>query len=114
MRRNLLFLLAVICLLLVSQAVFADDTIVFTHPGVYEYALGEYSTSNPPAPADGFDYVTWKGNQYIYKQMYGQFFHTYQICMDWLGRDDVCRGYERCFHKEGYFAQDWWPIDYLK
>ena len=27
-------------------------------------------------------------------------FHTYDICMDWLGRDDLCRGYERCFHKE--------------
>ena len=38
-------------------------------------------------------------------------FHTYAICMDWLGRDEICRGYERCFHKEGYYAVDWWPID---
>lgn len=28
-------------------------------------------------------------------------FHTYDICMEWLGRDDLCRGYERCFHKDG-------------
>ena len=27
-------------------------------------------------------------------------FHTYDICMAWLGNDDLCRGYERCFHKE--------------
>ncbi|MBQ6342357.1 MAG: InlB B-repeat-containing protein [Anaerolineaceae bacterium] len=27
-------------------------------------------------------------------------FHTYDICMAWLGRDDLCRGPERCFHKE--------------
>ncbi|MBQ6520142.1 MAG: BspA family leucine-rich repeat surface protein [Anaerolineaceae bacterium] len=27
-------------------------------------------------------------------------FHTYSICMDWLGHDELCRGYERCFHKE--------------
>ena len=27
-------------------------------------------------------------------------FHTYSICMHYLGRDDLCRGYERCFHKE--------------
>lgn len=27
-------------------------------------------------------------------------FHTYDICMQWLGSDDLCRGYERCFHKE--------------
>ncbi|MBQ6343599.1 MAG: hypothetical protein IJI41_10785, partial [Anaerolineaceae bacterium] len=26
-------------------------------------------------------------------------FHTYDICMAWLGRDDLCRGPERCFHK---------------
>ncbi|MBQ6341926.1 MAG: chitobiase/beta-hexosaminidase C-terminal domain-containing protein [Anaerolineaceae bacterium] len=31
-------------------------------------------------------------------------FHTYDICMDWLGQDDLCRGYERCFHKV-------WPYD---
>ena len=31
-------------------------------------------------------------------------FHTYDICMDWLGSDDLCRGYERCFHKV-------WPYD---
>ncbi len=28
-------------------------------------------------------------------------FQTYDICMEWLGRDDLCRGYERCFHKDG-------------
>ena len=28
-------------------------------------------------------------------------FHTYDICMAWLGRDDLCQGYERCFHKDG-------------
>ncbi|MBQ6481799.1 MAG: hypothetical protein IJI45_11835, partial [Anaerolineaceae bacterium] len=27
-------------------------------------------------------------------------FHTYDICMQWLGSDELCRGYERCFHKE--------------
>ncbi len=27
-------------------------------------------------------------------------FHTYDICMEWLGSDELCRGYERCFHKE--------------
>ena len=27
-------------------------------------------------------------------------FHTYDICMRWLGSDELCRGYERCFHKE--------------
>ena len=26
-------------------------------------------------------------------------FHTYEICMNYLGSDDLCRGYERCFHK---------------
>ena len=27
-------------------------------------------------------------------------FHTYDICMYYLGNDELCRGYERCFHKE--------------
>lgn len=31
-------------------------------------------------------------------------FHTYDICMAWLGRDDLCRGPERCFHKEHPFV----------
>ncbi len=31
-------------------------------------------------------------------------FHTYSICMDYLGRDDLCRGYERCFHKESPYV----------
>ncbi|MBQ6341831.1 MAG: Ig-like domain-containing protein [Anaerolineaceae bacterium] len=26
-------------------------------------------------------------------------FHTYNICMAWLGSDELCRGPERCFHK---------------
>ena len=26
-------------------------------------------------------------------------FQTYDICMAFLGRDELCRGYERCFHK---------------
>ena len=26
-------------------------------------------------------------------------FHTYDICMAWLGSDELCRGPERCFHK---------------
>ena len=28
-------------------------------------------------------------------------FHTYDICMDWLGSDELCRGNERCYHKDG-------------
>lgn len=28
-------------------------------------------------------------------------FHTYDICMAWLGREDLCEGPERCFHKDG-------------
>lgn len=31
-------------------------------------------------------------------------FHTYSICMDWLGHDELCRGYERCFHKENSYV----------
>ena len=31
-------------------------------------------------------------------------FHTYGICMQWLGQDELCRGYERCFHKESPFV----------
>lgn len=31
-------------------------------------------------------------------------FHTYAICMNWLGSDELCRGYERCFHKESPYA----------
>ena len=31
-------------------------------------------------------------------------FHTYGICMQWLGSDELCRGYERCCHKESPFA----------
>ena len=27
-------------------------------------------------------------------------FHTYDICMRYLGRDELCRGPERCFHKD--------------
>ncbi|MBQ6482155.1 MAG: InlB B-repeat-containing protein [Anaerolineaceae bacterium] len=38
-------------------------------------------------------------------------FHTYDICMNYLGSDELCRSYERCFHKEGYYAVDWWPIE---
>ena len=26
-------------------------------------------------------------------------FHTYPICMSYLGSDELCRGYERCYHK---------------
>ena len=28
-------------------------------------------------------------------------FHTYDICMDWLASDELCAGFERCFHKDG-------------
>ena len=31
-------------------------------------------------------------------------FHTYDICMSWLGSDELCRGYERCFHKESPYV----------
>ena len=31
-------------------------------------------------------------------------FHTYDICMQWLGSDELCRGYERCFHKESPYV----------
>ena len=31
-------------------------------------------------------------------------FHTYAICMNWLGSDELCRGYERCFHKESPYV----------
>ena len=31
-------------------------------------------------------------------------FHTYSLCMNWLGRDELCRGYERCFHKENPYV----------
>ncbi len=27
-------------------------------------------------------------------------FHTYDICMAWLGNDELCSGPERCFHKK--------------
>ena len=26
-------------------------------------------------------------------------FHTYDICMAWLGKAELCRGNERCYHK---------------
>ena len=26
-------------------------------------------------------------------------FHTYDICMAWLGSDELCSGPERCYHK---------------
>ena len=28
-------------------------------------------------------------------------FHTYDICIAWLGSDELCRGPEHCFHKDG-------------
>ena len=28
-------------------------------------------------------------------------FHTYDICMDWLASDELCSGFEHCFHKDG-------------
>ncbi len=28
-------------------------------------------------------------------------FHTYDICMAWLGKAELCEGPERCFHKDG-------------
>ena len=31
-------------------------------------------------------------------------FHTYDICMQYLGSDELCRGYERCFHKESPYV----------
>ncbi|MBQ6505056.1 MAG: InlB B-repeat-containing protein [Flexilinea sp.] len=31
-------------------------------------------------------------------------FHTYAICMNYLGSDELCRGYERCFHKESPYV----------
>ena len=31
-------------------------------------------------------------------------FHTYDICMAWLGDDNLCRGYDRCFHKESPYV----------
>ena len=30
-------------------------------------------------------------------------FHTYDICMQYLGSDELCRGPERCFHKENAY-----------
>ena len=31
-------------------------------------------------------------------------FHTYDICMAWLGDDALCSGYDRCFHKENPYV----------
>ena len=28
-------------------------------------------------------------------------FHTYDICMSWLGKEELCKGPEKCFHKDG-------------
>ena len=33
-------------------------------------------------------------------------FHTYDICMQYLGSDELCSGYERCFHKELPYIYD--------
>ena len=34
-------------------------------------------------------------------------FHTYDICMAWLGRDELCRGPERCYHKVWPYEINW-------
>lgn len=39
-------------------------------------------------------------------------FHTYDICMAWLGRDDLCSGNERCFHKEFPYIFDNTKVGY--
>ena len=33
-------------------------------------------------------------------------FHTYDICMRYLGSDELCSGYESCFHKELPYIYD--------
>ena len=40
-------------------------------------------------------------------------FHTYAICMDWLGSDELCRGYERCFHKESPYENPFVKEGYI-
>ncbi len=37
-------------------------------------------------------------------------FQTYEICMRYLNNEEECAGHERCFHKEGYYGIDWWPV----
>ena len=37
-------------------------------------------------------------------------FQTYDICMWYLNNEEECSGHERCFHKEGYYGVDWWPV----
>ena len=39
-------------------------------------------------------------------------FHTYDICMSWLGNETLCSGYERCFHKEVPYIYDGNKIRY--
>ena len=38
-------------------------------------------------------------------------FHTYEICMKYMGDQALCKGNERCFHKEGLYGIDWRPAD---
>ena len=40
-------------------------------------------------------------------------FHTYDICMFYLGRDDLCSGYEHCFHKEFPYTYDNTKVGYF-
>jgi hypothetical protein len=34
-------------------------------------------------------------------------FHTYDICMKYLGEDELCRGYEHCYHKVPPYEINW-------
>ena len=37
-------------------------------------------------------------------------YQTYDICMQYLGSEELCEGNQRCFHKQGVYGIDWWPV----
>ena len=41
-------------------------------------------------------------------------FQTYEICMRYLGSEEECAGHERCYHKEGLYGVDWFPVQLSK
>ena len=61
-----------------------------------------------PLPEDeigAYKMDPWGNKEYL-------IFHTYDICMRWLGDDGLCSGYERCFHKELPYIYDGNKIRY--
>ena len=72
---------------------------IFWDDGKYHGPEEPYFFPLPEDEIGAYKQDPWGNKTYL-------LFHTYEICMRWLGSDELCSGYERCFHKELPYVYD--------